>query len=335
MREDGSIVEEFPFSNDSNGISLLLSRIDGDGQCKAVLEATANMWVRIYNSLEGRAIEVKLANPSMTKAIAYARIKTDKISARILADLLRADLIYQCYVPSYEARNARNLLRHRLSIVKIETMVKNQVHALLDMYEIECNYKNILGSKGMAMLSSAKMDGDDDLIRDTHLEHLECIKQCIDKISARIALRASDSEYVRIMMSMTRIDCYTALLLASEIGDIARFPTPKHLVSWAGLCPELHDSGESKYYGRMKKNANRRVKWAIVQAAHIAAMHDPRMKEYYERNAKKMHKNKAAVKVANKMMTIIWHMLTNKQMYMQRNDRLYCDKINKMSRIAN
>ncbi|MEM3159091.1 MAG: transposase, partial [Nitrososphaerales archaeon] len=163
----------------------------------------------------------------------------------------------------------------------------------------------------------------------------ECMKQCIDKISSRIALRASDNDDVKILMSMTGIDYHTALLLASEIGDIARFPTPKHLVSWAGLCPTLDDSGESKYYGRIKKkDSNRRVQWAMIQAAHIASMHDQRMKEYFERNARRMHQNKAIVKVANKMMTIIWHMLTRKQMYMQKKDRLYSKKLNMMSKIA-
>jgi transposase len=137
-------------------------------------------------------------------------------------------------------------------------------------------------------------------------------------------------------MSMTGIDYHTALLIATEIGDIRRFPTPKHLVSWAGLCPSLDESGESKYYGRMKrKDCSKRVKWAIMQAAHIAAMHDQRMGEYYERNARRMHHNKAIVKVANKMMKIIWHMLTKRQMYLQKNERLYSSKINRMKKLAN
>ena len=334
MEENATVIDEFVFSNDSDGISLLLSKLDDE--CRAVMESTGNYWVRIYDALEKNGIETKLANPLMMKAVSYPSIKNDRKSARTLARLLKADLIYECYVPSYEARSARNLLRYRSSLVKIQTMVRNQTHALLDLYEVECQYKDILGTHGLAVLSTLKMNADDDLILHTHTKHLECIKDCIDKISARIAMRASDNEDVRILMSMTGIDYHTALLIATEIGDISRFPVPKHLVSWAGLCPNLNDSGESKYYGRIKKReCNRRVQWAIIQAAHVATKHDRRMSEYYERNAKRMHTNKAMVKVANKMMTIIWHMLTKKQLYMQKNDRLYHNKINKMSKLAN
>ena len=78
---------------------------------------------------------MKLANPHKTKAIASARIKTDKLSARILAHLLRADLIAECYVVSKEVRQVRALLRQRASLVKMRTMVKNRVHSHLDRYD--------------------------------------------------------------------------------------------------------------------------------------------------------------------------------------------------------
>ncbi|MEM3119088.1 MAG: transposase [Nitrososphaerales archaeon] len=197
------------------------------------------------------------------------------------------------------------------------------------------SYADMFGKSGTAMLSSLALDGDDRLILDTHIENLECIKNSIDKAASRIALRASENESVKILMSMTGIDYQTALLLASEIGDIARFPTPKKLVSWAGLCPDLNQSGESRYYGRMKKkDCNKRVQSAMMEAANVAARHDGRMKGYYEMNAGKMHHNKAIAKVANKMITIIWHMLTKKQMYVQRKDGLYSRKVNRMRRIA-
>ena len=95
MDEEGRVVDEFPFSNTGEGIKRLLERVP-DSACKAVLESTGNLWLRIYEALEGHGVEVKLANPYKTKAIASARIKTDKLTARILAPLLRADLIAEC-----------------------------------------------------------------------------------------------------------------------------------------------------------------------------------------------------------------------------------------------
>jgi transposase len=102
MDEEGEILEEFPFTNTIEGIQRLLECVDG--KCKAVIESTDNLWLRIYESLEMHSVEVKLANPYKTKAIA---------SARILAHLLRADLIAEGYVAPREVRQVRALLSQR------------------------------------------------------------------------------------------------------------------------------------------------------------------------------------------------------------------------------
>jgi len=128
--QEGKILEEFRFTNDAEGIKRLQERV-GEADCKAVVESTGNMWLRIYEALEDRGVEMKLANPLQTKAIASARIKTDKISARILAHLLRADLIPECYVAPRDVRQVRALLRQRTSLVKMRTMVKTGCTVIL------------------------------------------------------------------------------------------------------------------------------------------------------------------------------------------------------------
>ena len=102
LKDDkGKIVNEFFFGNDANGIRDLLSivKTNSTTTTQAVLESTANMWMRIHDTLEENGIDTILANPYKTRIIAEARIKSDKLDARILADLLRTDLIYQSYVP--------------------------------------------------------------------------------------------------------------------------------------------------------------------------------------------------------------------------------------------
>jgi transposase len=124
MDERGSIIDEFVFENSFEGLSYLIGKVK-PSPAKAVVESTGNLWLRIHEALEGVGVEVKLANPFKTKAIASARIKTDKLSARILAHLLRTDLIAECYVSSKETRNVNALLRQRASLTRIQTMVKN------------------------------------------------------------------------------------------------------------------------------------------------------------------------------------------------------------------
>jgi len=103
------------------------------------------------------------------------------------------------------------------------------------------------------------------------------------------------------------------MLTTAEIGDISRFPSSKYLVSWIGLCPSLHQSGNSTYMGKMKRDSNRRVRWIPIQAEESASIHDPRMKSLYDRIAARHGHNKAIVRVANKMASITWHILTKKK----------------------
>ena len=97
----GKILDEFFFGNDKNGIDNLLSRIQANETShtitttQAVLESTGNMWMRIHDTLEENGIDTVLANPYKTKIIAEAKIKSDKLDARILSDLLRTNLIYE------------------------------------------------------------------------------------------------------------------------------------------------------------------------------------------------------------------------------------------------
>ncbi|MEM2961125.1 MAG: transposase, partial [Candidatus Bathyarchaeia archaeon] len=96
MDEKGFLIEEFSFRNDRQGIDGLASKLSMDN--RVVMESTGSVWMNLYESLEEMHISVVLANPWKTKAIASAKIKSDKIDARILAHLLRGDLVAESYV---------------------------------------------------------------------------------------------------------------------------------------------------------------------------------------------------------------------------------------------
>ena len=82
-----------------------------------------------------------------------------------------------------------------------------------------------------------------------------------------ITSRASQDEDVKLLLSLTGIDVYTALLIKSEIGDIRRFPNYKKLVSWAGLAPSLHQSVSTEYHGAITKQGSRTLRWTIIESA--------------------------------------------------------------------
>ena len=128
--ERGQIMNQGRIDNNVEAFRRVMNASCSAGGSKAVIEATSN-WYYIHDLLEGMVDEVMVAHPMRTKAIAAARIKTDKIDATTLAQLLRADLIPQSYIAPPEIRDLRELLRYRASLVRIRTRVKNKVHAVL------------------------------------------------------------------------------------------------------------------------------------------------------------------------------------------------------------
>lgn len=142
---------------------------------KAALEATRN-WGLIYDWLEEILDDVALAHPLKVRAIAEARIKTDKISADILADLLRSNLLPEAYVPDKKTRDAKNILRQRMFFVRVQTMVKNRIHTILDRHpEILSkapDVSDLFGASGMEWLKGIVLPGEDNKLLNSELELL-------------------------------------------------------------------------------------------------------------------------------------------------------------------
>ena len=273
-----------------------------------------------------------LANPLQTKAIAHGRIKSDKVDARILAHLLRADLIPECYVPPKEMREIRSLVRHRLSIVKLRSMTKNKIHALVDRNGLKHGFSDLFGKSGIRWLGSLELSGLDRLMLDNHLTHLESLNVQVERVDAEITARAALDGDVRLLLSLTGVSVYTALLIKSEIGSIDRFPNYKKLISWAGLAPSLHQSGGVEYHGNVTRQGSRMLRWIMVESARVASVHDSRLGAFYERLKQRRGGQKAIVAVACKMLKIIWTMLTRNEPYESRNQRRYDEKLNFVAR---
>ena len=148
--------------------------------------------------------------------------------------------------------------------------------------------------------------------------------------------KAANNEYAKLIASMTGMGTHSALLLAVEVVTIERFAGPKNMVSWAGLCPTVFQSGNQTYRGKIKKfDTNRLVSWTMCEAANTAIRHDDRMKSIYE-SVRKRHADKhalAVVVVANKMINILWHMLKTRTPYESRNEALYQHKLAKMEKV--
>jgi transposase len=335
MDETGKVLEQVPFKNTGDGVAYLIDKIKPYGEAKAVLESTGNFWLKSYEALEKADIHVSLSNPLKTRAIAEARIKTDKIDAKLLAHLLRANLVAESYVPDKETRNRRALLRHRSSLVKTRTELKNRIHNLLDKYDLQPEYTDLFGNKGMEWLRNLQLQSTEKTILNSNLELLEALNSQIQKISLEIASIAVNKDDVKLLMTLPGIDYYAAMVIANEIGDVTRFPEANKLVSWTGLAPSTRQSGSRVKHGTITKQGNKTLRWILIQATHNACRNDERFQNFYQRIARRRGGNKAMVALAREMLVIIYHMLTRNEPYRSMDPELYRSKLKRLERLGN
>jgi len=313
----GKIVDEFRFGNDIEGINKVKDKLGGNNTHIAI-ESTGNMWIVFWDELEENESDLHLVHPLKTKAIASNKLKNDKLDAKMLAKLLRGDMLVCSYVPPRDVRDERETVRLRASLVRMRTQVINKIRSIFHKYCIR--YKGSLYQKaGMEFLNTLELRPVDKSAIKSYLETLKTLNAEIESVNSQIADK--DCEDVRLLMSIPGIDYYSAVLIHSEIGDISRFPSHNKLASWAGLIPSMHQSGTSFYTGKITKEGSKRLRWILVQCAHISVRSNPKINEFYSKIAKRRGDNKAVVAVARKLVKIIYAVLSS------RNPSLYGDKI--------
>jgi len=333
--DDGELLDETRFRNTLEGIEEFAQRLTGfNDEVRGVVESTGNLWIQVHDRLEAHGIDVALSNPANSRLITEARLKTDKTDARALARLLRAGVLSTCYVPGEEQRSRRELLRHRLKLVKIRTEVRNRIHALLDKHGLRIPYKTKFSKKAVAWLKMQSLGFMDNAILRSDIALLEVLDEQIGLVEEKIAALAADDQQVHLLMTMTGIGYFTAMLILAEIGTIDRFSSDKRFSSWMGLAPIVHQSGEKTRVGGVGGPGNRRLRWVMIQCAHNARRYDPRLMRFYERYSRRKGEKSAVVAVAHEMARIIYFMLKRNEPYRGMREGLTERKIKEMKRRA-
>ena len=219
MDQRGRILEQVNLRNDGPTLQGYLRRLRPD--TRIAVEATGH-WTYLYELIEDRCPDLVLAHPLKTKAIASARIKTDKIDATTLAHLLRADLLPAAYIPPRPVRDTREILRYRASLVRLRTQVKNKVHAILTKNGVHTPTKNAFGKKAQRFLTQVSLRPCYRLALDGYLRLLEALTEELATVTATIEAQVEQNPQAQLLCTMPGIGPYSALLILSEIGDVRR-----------------------------------------------------------------------------------------------------------------
>ncbi|MGI8425326.1 MAG: IS110 family transposase [Actinomycetota bacterium] len=281
---------------------------------RVVFEASMN-WHWLYELLEREvpAEDILLANPFKTRLIAEAQVKTDKVDAHILAQLLRFDWIPQVHIPAKETRQRKEVLRQRCYFVRHRTMLRNRIHRLLGgQHDLKLpQVSDLFGKKGMSFLERLELPAPAGLLLKQQLEMLRTVQMRIKEDEVALEAMIEQTPAYRRLLTLPGMGPILAAVVSSEIDEIARFRTAQKLCGYAGLCPTTSSSGDKTYQGRLMRHCNKWLRWGFVEAAWVAVGCSPYFGDFYKRKRALGKKaNTAILATARRMARIAWQLLT-------------------------
>lgn len=313
MDQHGQIEKQGRIDNNKKELIKFLAPYQDSS---AVLEAGRN-WILMYDWLEDLTDKVTLAHPLKVKAIASARIKTDKIDSKTLAHLLRTDLVPTAYVPSSDARTAREILRQRMFFVKLATMTKNRIRTILDRHpELSPSpTKNVFAPGSRDWFQSLPLADRERSIMNQDLALLDSLGTRIDESNDLIKSLLETNPTAQLLKTIPGIGQFFSVLVAYEIDNVERFDNAKKLAAYAGLVPSTYASGPKSYHGHITKQGNKYLRWAFVEAVWPAIASDQGIRHYYDKIKEKKGANPAKVATARRLSAIAYHVLKDGRPY--------------------
>lgn len=292
------------------------------------LEATTNCWA-VADALRPHVAKVVVSNPMATKAIAQAKVKTDKVDAHVLAQLLRCDFLPEVWQPDEATRRLRELTGRRSALVGMRTAMRNRIHAVLAVRLIETPIK-LFTPAAREWLAGVELDEQGRLLVDLELRQMDHVQKEIDLLDEELARRAYASDAVKLLMTLPGVDAATALAILAAWGDPTRFPDADHAAAYLGLVPSTKQSADRCYHGPITKRGNSQARWMLIEAAQHLDKHPGPLGHFFRRLARKKNRNVAVTACARKLAAIAWQMLIAGEPYRYAIPRSTEDKLRRL-----
>ena len=282
-----------------------------------VIETTGSVWDihDIVSPLVGMTL---VANARSIRQIAEAKVKTDKKDIERMLTQLISGTVPEVWVPPVHVRELRSLISFRWRLNKQITMSKNRLQSVAQRFNLDLPEGGLLTEKNRGWweeqeftdLTGFEVKQDLEIVK-----LLEDQKEALDQKLADLSNTEPWASDMVFLMQIPGMGLILSMAVLSAIGDTTRFSHAKKLVSYAGLSPGVHASGETNRSKPITKEGRKELRWAMVEAAWVAVRFNPYWKAQFKQLEKRMHRNQAIVAVARRMLVSIWHILTKREPY--------------------
>ena len=293
VNDDGIIVKQAELKNNNFDILNYFASLGND---HSVTVETTGGWYWMNDLLSSHGIKLKLAHAKYVKAIAYAKVKTDRVDSHILAQLLRLNFIPEAFKIPDEVRPLRDTLRARLRLSQKRTSCLNFMHRMLEKFNI--NDPSLLPE--FYKLQYQQFDIQEHLLKEQML--------LLEKSLYPSLIPNDDIQRLLWIPGIGKMNAFTILL---EVGDINRFQSEKNFFSYCRLVPSARNSA-GKFKQRSSKDGNKYLKTVFSDAALHALMFYPAIKRYHNSKLRKKNKQLAHAIIAKEIARIVYYVLKDK-----------------------
>lgn len=313
LSAEGTCLEYLATPPDADGLQGLARRV-AERYAQPVRAAIESMnGARfVHDHLERAGWEVEIADAQKVKGLAPLACKTDRIDARVLAELSRLALVPALWLPDPAIRAERERARWRLHLVRHRTALKNRIHQTLIAFGHPCPVSDLFGARGQQVLTGLALPEPWRGTVAASRQLLDDLDRQLEQCERELRTLGADHRYVPLLVTVPGIGGILAYTIAAEIGDITRFASPVKLCGYSGLCPTVRQSGGHDWRGPLAKNGPKYLRWALIEAAQHAAR-TPCYRTRYQAIKKRLGPQRggkvAAIEVARKLAEAIWYML--------------------------
>jgi transposase len=261
----------------------------------------------IYDHLKPLARELKVGHPLMMKAIAASKKKNDKVDARKVADLLRCDLLPECYMAPSPIRELRRVLRYRNLVVRQATRIKNRISGLLMETGTPYHPGRLHGKAYFSELLGSLRETPRSVVELLQLsrKQLEFFHSMQKRLVQGLNEHPQLQERVERLQSIRGVGEMVALTWALEIGEVARIPSISQGVSYCGLSSAQRSSAGQVQRGPISKQRNKHLQTMLIEAAKLAPRYNPQLAAVQERELQRGDRNRATLAVARKLVAYL------------------------------
>jgi len=300
-------------------VAGIMAFFRGWGAFQVVVEATASYewFVKLVEPLAERIV---LAHPKKLRIIAESTHKTDKVDARILAELLALEMIPQAYRPTPRQREYRVLVRYRYYAQRRTVSLRGKIRRILANYNADC--RNLFTAAGLAYLEKVEVSRADRFVLGElaqqwkeSVRRLRAAEKQLEAFAEDPQMPIGEREGREILASFPCMGPVTIDVILSELAEASRFRSQKKGVSYAGLAPGVRESAGKVRELHITKEGSRLLRWALVQLAWRLVNKVAYWKNLFERLRQRAGKKKAVIAVARRAFTVILAMLQSGQKY--------------------